>query len=320
MENSSLKPQEVADILKIAKNTVYELIKRGELEAYRIGRKVRVDMKAVEEYKARSKGQKNSSFKVTESPRMHTVQPRQWSLEEIPQNRGFVLCGQEALLDVLSRYLEYHPNGIQTYRSYIGCYNGLFALYQGKVEIATAHLWDGDTNTYNTEYVRRLLPGVPAIVVHLACRMQGFYVKKGNPKSINTWEDLKRPDITIINREKGSGTRVLLDEHLRLMGVYGSSIQGYDRECASHLAVASNIVRGGADVGLGNEKTALQVEGIDFIPLHKERYELVFKKEDANKPHFRALIDILSSEEFKEELLGIGGYDISETGKIVAEI
>lgn len=316
-DNSALTPQEVADILKIAKNTVYELIKRGELNSYRVGKKVRVDEKDVEEYKNRTKSIKNNNQANIIHNSTRSNNPLN---EELPRINGFVICGQDILLDILSRYLQLHPNGVQALRSYVGSYNGLYDLYQGNVQMATAHLWDGDTGQYNIPYVRRMLPGVPAVIIHLACRLQGFYVAKGNPKGIKGWEDLKRKDITIINREKGSGTRVLLDEHLRKLGIPSNSIKGYNRESTSHLAIASTVARGGADIGLGNEKSGLQVKGIDFIPLQTERYELVIKKEDIEKAPFQAAIEILRSQELKMELEGIGGYDLTEIGQIVAEV
>ncbi|HEX3029365.1 MAG TPA: helix-turn-helix transcriptional regulator [Clostridia bacterium] len=315
-DTSALTPQEVADILKIAKNTVYELIKRGELNSYRVGKKVRVDLKDVEDYKNRTKSIKNSSPKVFE-PSGANGNP--FLSEESSKSSGFVICGQDIMLDILSRYLQQHTNGVQALRSYVGSYNGLYNLYQGTVQIATAHLWDGDSGQYNIPYVRRMLPGVPAIIIHLACRLQGFYVSKGNPKGIKGWEDFKRKDITIINREKGSGTRVLLDEQLRILGIPSSQIKGYERESTSHLAIASTVARGGADLGIGNEKSGLQVKGIDFIPLQTERYELVIKKEDINRPPYSAVMDILNSQEFRMELEGIGGYDLAELGSIAAE-
>lgn len=315
-DNASLTPQEVADILKIAKNTVYELIKRGELNSYRVGKKVRVDAKDVEEYKNSTKSIKgrNQSNSSRENLRLTPL-----FSEEVPQNNGFVICGQDILLDILSRYLQLHPNGVQALRSYVGSYNGLYSLYLGSVQMTAAHLWDGDTGQYNIPFVRRMLPGIPAVIIHLACRLQGFYVAKGNPKNVAGWEDFKRKDITIINREKGSGTRILLDEHLRKLGIDAKNIKGYKRESTSHLAIASTVARGGADIGIGNEKSGLQVKGIDFIPLQTERYELVIKKEDLEKAPFQAVIEILRSQELKMELEGIGGYDLSEMGKIVAE-
>ena len=317
-DNSVFTPQEVADILKIAKNTVYELIKRGELNGYRVGNKVRVDAKDVEEYKNKTKTIKNSN-----SVNAFTGDPpaiaNTLSYEEVPRPNEFVICGQDVMLDILSRYLQMHPKGVPALRSYVGSYNGLYSLYNGHVQIATAHLWDGDSGQYNIPFVRRMLPGIPAVIIHLACRIQGFYVAKNNPKGIVGWEDFKRNDITVINREKGSGTRILLDEHLRKLEISSENIKGYKRESTSHLAIASTIARGGADLGIGNEKTSQQVKEIDFIPLQVERYELVIKKEDLNKAPFAAVLEILRSPEFKAELEGIGGYDLKETGVIVAE-
>ncbi|ADY54836.1 DNA binding domain protein, excisionase family [Syntrophobotulus glycolicus DSM 8271] len=304
MDDSALTPQEVADILKIAKNTVYELIKREELNSYRVGKKVRVDMSDVLAYKNRTKSRKE------------TVGSKLPLSQENQRKNGFVLCGQDVILDILSRYLELHPHGIQTFRSYVGSYGGLYALYQGSVQLATAHLWDGDTGEYNIPFVRRMLPGIPAAVIHLACRQQGFYVVKGNLKSVKGWEDLKREDLTIVNREKGSGTRILLDEHLRILGIDSAKIKGYGNECTTHLAVASAVARGTADLGLGNEKSAGQVKDIDFIPMQTEKYELVMKKEDMNKPPFQAVLEILRSPEFRMEIEGIGGYDLKDMGKI----
>lgn len=317
-EQSALTPQEVADILKITKNTVYELIKRGELNAYKVGKKLRIDMNDIEAYKNRARGPKDPLPASGDGRPSSQFRP-QLPNDDVPRNTGFVICGQDALLDILSRYLEQHPRGTQALRSYVGSYNGLYALYQGRVQVATAHLWDGDSDRYNIPYVRRMLPGTPAIIVHLACRVQGFYVARGNPKGISGWEDLRREDITIVNREKGSGTRVLLDEHLRIMHTSTNAVSGYENECSSHLAVASTVARGEADLGMGNEKAGLQVKGVDFIPLQTERYELVMKREDMNKPPFEAILDILRSSEFKAELLGIGGYDLKETGLVIAE-
>ncbi len=312
--NSSLTPQEVADMLKIAKTTVYELIKRGDLNAYRIGNKMRIELDEIEDYKNRKKGVK---------PSIQSLSPNVESAElqnDSSSYSGFVICGQDIMLDILSRYIETHRFGTRVLRSYIGSYNGLYAMYMKGASIATAHLWDMETNSYNLPYIKRLLPGVPVVVVHLAKRMQGFYVLKGNPKNIKEWSDLARSDISIINREKGCGTRVLLDEHMKNLKIPSSKINGYQRECLSHLAAASTIARGGADVSVGNEKAAMQVQGIDFIPIQQERYEMVIRKEDLDKPQVKAILEILNSDIFRYEISGIGGYDIEEMGKIVAEL
>lgn len=320
--NSGLSTQEVAEILNISKNTVYELIKRGELPSYRIGRKVRIDEIDIEEYKNRTR---TSAKKSTQTNSQHNdnliiAKPTPKNFLPVTNYKNdFIICGQDILLDALTRHLERHSKGLQALRCYIGSYNGLVELYRGNVTVATAHLWDGDNGEYNISYVRRILPGVPCVIVHLVCRMQGFYVAKGNPKNITTWEDLTRPDVLMINREKGCGVRVLIDEKLRKLGISCKSINGYENEELSHLAVASTVARGDADVGVGNEKAALQVQDVQFIPLQKERYDLIIKKEDINIPPIQAVLEILNSKEFQLELRGIGGYDLSETGKIIAE-
>lgn len=314
-DNSVLTTQEVADMLKIAKNTVYELIKRGDLNAYKVGKKVRIDLNDVLEYKNKTKTIQPSP-KVNEFKSIPVKHKTNYDHKE--QNK-LVISGQDLLLDILARYLQFHPLGIQALRSYEGSYNGLYSLYHDNVQITTAHLWDGETGQYNAPYVKKMLPGIPTVIVHLASRLQGFYVSIGNPKGIKGWEDLRRPDIVMINREKGSGTRVLLDEQLKRLGIQAQNIEGYHRESTSHLAIASTVARGGADIGLGNEKSALQVSGVDFIPLQTEQLDLVFKKEDLDKPEFQAVIEILNRKEFQLELEGIGGYNIEQIGKIMVE-
>ncbi|HPZ42815.1 MAG TPA: helix-turn-helix transcriptional regulator [Bacillota bacterium] len=324
-ENISLTPEEVANILKIAKNTVYELIKRGALPAYRIGRKIRVDLRDVEEFKRQGKKMEQAISMTNPAPTPPAATPAppvQAPVTEEPFSapQRVVICGQDVLLDILTRYLERHPSGISALRHNVGSFKGLMALYQGKAHMSAVHLWAGERNLYNIPYVRRLLPGIPTLIVHLAQRMQGFYVARGNPKGIQSWEDLTRPDVRFINREKGCGTRILLDEQIRRLGLDSRQINGYEKEEFSHFAVASAVARGEADVGLGNEKTAMQVREIDFVPLQKERYELVMKKEDMNKPYFQAVLEILQSPEFKKELQGLGDYDLTDTGKIVADV
>ncbi|MDO0430072.1 excisionase, partial [Clostridioides difficile] len=239
---------------------------------------------------------------------------------DINNNFKIIISGQDVILDILARSVEKKLDGISTFRSYIGSYNALYELYNGRVSIASSHLWDFETDEYNSTFVKKLLPGIPCVLINLAYRMQGFYVAKGNPKEITTWEDLTKPSITIVNREKGSGTRVLLDGKLRLLNFNGKHIKGYDNEELSHLGVASTVSRGIADVGLGNEKAALQVNNIDFIPLHKERYDLVIKKEDLQNPVYQTIINIINSPEFKAELQGLGGYDLTDTGKTIAKV
>lgn len=308
---NALSTQEVADILHVSKSTIYDLIKKGEIRSYKVGRKVRFTELDVKEYISNSTNSQSSIFPSSDAS--------SFSLSGNDMTTdGFIICGQDLILDVLSNYMRLH--GVPALRAYIGSYDSLISLYRKKINVASAHLWDSDTNSYNIPYVRRLLPGIPTVIIHLTCRMQGLYVAKGNPKGINKWADFGRDDITMINREKGAGSRVLLDENLKLLGIYGNTIKGYENETQSHLAVASAISSGKADVAVGNEKIARQVDNIEFIPLKKERYDLVIRREDLHSKEVEMLLKIIRSEAFKNEFEHIGGYDTSEMGKIVAEI
>lgn len=320
--DKALTAQEVADILKIAKNTVYELVKRGELNSYKIGRGLRFSLEDVESYISNSKSigsVPSKSSLSTNTSKSAKINRDTFQYESPSYGEGFVICGQDLMLDVLSNYIENHQNGVPTLRAYIGSYSSLVSLYYGKVQIASSHLWDGDTDTYNVPFVRRLLPGIPAVVVHLTKRTQGFYVQKGNPKNIRSWDDLSRSGIRIINREKGAGSRVLLDENIRKLGIRGGSIDGYYKETHSHVTVASTVARGDADLAIGDMKASAQFENLDFIPLKKESYDLVIKRDDFETPTVSAVMEILNSAEFRSEFEGIKGYDIADMGQIVAE-
>lgn len=309
-DNISYTPDEVAKILKISRFTVYELIKRGELTAYRIGRKMRIEASDLDLYKQRGKG-------------LPPQQPHNIALSYGEASSGIdneiVICGQDVILDVLTRELEKRLPNTHFLRHHAGSMNGLLAMYHGIARVATTHLWDGDTGEYNIPYVRSLLPGQRVLIVNFVYRHEGFFVASGNPKNINTWSDLTRPDISLVNREKGSGARVLLDEHLRLHNIDHQLIQGYSNEETSHIAVASCVARGQADVGIGIETVAMQVPNVTFIPLQKERYDLVIYKEDTDKPYFKILLSLLSSFTFRSEIASMGNYDVSHMGDILAE-
>ncbi|WP_425058262.1 hypothetical protein SCACP_29060 [Sporomusa carbonis] len=307
-ESTSYTPEEVAKILKISRFTVYEMIKRGDLAAYHIGRKVRVEAQDLDAYIHKSKG----ACPARQPGALETDKP-------VAQPAGFIICGQDTVLDILTRHLEKVLPHVSVLRNYVGSMDGLLALYRGNANVATSHLWDSETDAYNVPYVRRLLPGHHAVIVNLVYRTAGFYVAKGNPKNINTWRDLTKTNLRLVNRERGSGARVLLDEQLRKLNIDFSLINGYANEETSHLAVASTVARGEADVGVGIEKAALQVANIDFIPLQKERYDLVIRKEDESKPHFQALLSILKSTSFRDQISGMGGYDLTHTGQVMGE-
>ena len=302
-QEEALTAEEVAKLLKVSRGTVYSLKGKGELSSFLVGRKLRFTRKAVQAYIERN--QPGCDDQGQAAPTTHTAH----------QPESFVICGQDIILDALSNYMN--QAGVPSLRSYVGSYDALTSLYKDEVQLASSHLWDGETDTYNVPFVRRLLPGVPTVVVNLTYRTQGFYVAKGNPLGIKTWDDLAKPGVRIVNREKGAGSRILLDEHLRMAGIDPQEVEGYANEVQSHIAVASAVARGRADVAVGSEKIARQVDGIDFVPLQKERYDLGFRKKDVDTMPMRTLMGILETGILKEEFSSLGGYDTSDMGKIM---
>lgn len=308
MDNKeALNAIEVAELLNITKNTVYELVKRGELPAYKVGKKLRIDKSDVKEYINNQKQKKSVS-----KNKINIIN----ELKNDDKDNSIVLTGQDIILDILANLIQ--AEGHRVLRSNMGSYMGLYSLYMDEVTLCTSHMWDGDSDSYNEPYVKRLVPGIPCVIINLAYRIQGFYVKKGNPKGITSWEDIAKDGVRIINREKGAGTRVLLDEKIKKLGISTKNIIGYNNEETTHLSIASAVARGEADVGLGTEKVALQVAAVEFIPMQKERYDLVIKKETLEDEKYEKILEIIRSEQFKKEIEGLGGYDTKDTGKIMA--
>lgn len=318
MSEKLLTVVEAATVLKVKKNTVYDMIKRGDLKASKLGKQLRIRQMDLEEY-IRYGGQKPQEAAKTVS-RPSGGAERIWGTgteNRCKESGSIIICGQDMVLDILADRLSRHPEGCPALRSYKGSYNALFAMYQGQVDVATAHLWHGATDSYNLPYISSMLPGTDVVVVHMLKRKEGFYVKKGNPKNILTFEDLRRNDVQIVNREPGSGARVLMDEKLRQAHILVSEVKGYDHIVNSHLEAAAAVSKGEADAALGTEKHSLQVSGIDFIFQQVESYDMVFRKEDFSKQPYQTLLKILRSQEYQDEVAALGGYDVTDMGKVL---
>ncbi|WP_211745271.1 helix-turn-helix transcriptional regulator [Paenibacillus sp. Marseille-Q4541] len=309
-DNVSYTTEEIAQLLKISKLTVYDLIKKGKLPAYKVGKQMRIDKTDLEAYKQASKG-----FIVKPN---HDTGIREPHIAM--QNSGvrpIVITGQDLSLDILASYLEKREPLLRPLRSYVGSLDSLISMYQGKSDIVSTHLLDGDTGEYNVPYIRKLLVGSSYIVVNLMSRWAGLYVKPGNPHKLQGWNDLVKPGLRLVNREKGAGARVLLDEQLRIHGLDKQGIVGYENVETNHIAVAAKVASGEADVGVGTMKAAAVVSGVEFIPLIKERYDLVLLNTPDNTMLIQTVLDILRLESFRHELSAISGYDLSETGQIM---
>jgi len=177
-------------------------------------------------------------------------------------------------------------------------------------------LLDPATGEYNVSYVKQQLPGIPVVLLTLVHREQGLMVAKGNPKGIRTLSDLLREDVQFVNRQRGAGTRVLLDYHLEKQGIAASAIRGYRREEFTHMAVAVAVQSGAADCGLGIASAA-QALGLDFIPLEQERYDLVIPRVYYDSELMRPLLDLVNGPTLRAELNALAGYDTSHMGEVV---
>jgi molybdate-binding protein/DNA-binding transcriptional regulator YhcF (GntR family) len=224
-----------------------------------------------------------------------------------------IVGSHDLALNILLDLLRQRVEGLKTDVTHAGSLGGLIALQEERADLAGTHLLDEETGEYNYPYVKRVLPGRKIAIVNLSFRIQGLMYARGNPKKIKGLEDLKRPDITFINRQGGSGTRVLLDLQLKRQGISPFEINGYDVELDTHLAVASHISHGQADVGLGIEAAALS-NGLDFMPMFRERYDLVMPMANFQSKRLAPMLEIIHSDEFKKIVDGVGGYDTSQTG------
>jgi len=196
---------------------------------------------------------------------------------------------------------------------FAGSMGGLIALANGSAEIAGSHLWDVDSNSYNIPFIEKVLPGQLVRVYTLSSRRLGLIVAAGNPMRIEKIDDLVKPNVRFINRQKGSGTRVWLDSMLQQMKLSGESIKGYEDELLTHSDVARGIAENFADVGVGLESAAMAY-GLDFVFLTKERYDLVLFEKTLERPEVQKLIHWLASNDGHEFVDRYRGYDASETG------
>jgi molybdate-binding protein/DNA-binding transcriptional regulator YhcF (GntR family) len=230
------------------------------------------------------------------------------------KNKVIRIVGSHDLaLNILLDLLRQRVKGLKTEVIHAGSLGGLIALQEERADLAGTHLLDEETGEYNFPYIKRILPGREIAIVNLSYRIQGLMFAQGNPRKISRLDDLRRPDVVFVNRQKGSGTRVLLDLQLKRQGIAASDIRGYNEEFNTHLEVASHIAKGNADVGLGIEAAALSC-GLAFLPMFRERYDLVIPMANYRSPRFAPMLEIIASDEFKKIVDRVGGYDTSQTG------
>lgn len=235
--------------------------------------------------------------------------------EETIKNTLVCIGSHDPIIDIAADIMHRRNNKYYLSSSNVGSTGGLMALKSGETHMAPTHLLDMETGEYNVSYLNKYLPDRKICLVKCVNRIQGFMVKKGNPLNITKFEDLLRNDIKFVNRQRGSGTRLLLDYNLKQLNINPNDISGYTREEYTHLAVAAAVDARDADVGLG-VYSAAQMMNLDFIPVCNEEYDLAIPEEFIELDIIKEFIETIKSKEFKNELDKLGGYDYSNTGTI----
>lgn len=235
-----------------------------------------------------------------------------------PQVERTLLCigSHDLCLDILNDFLRKQDPAYPLASTHVGSLGGIMALKQGMCHLAGSHLLDPSDGSYNTSYIRKHLAGRDIRIVTLVYREQGFIVAKGNPKAIHSVHDLLGEGIRFVNRQAGSGTRVLLDYELSRHDLDPDGIEGYQEDEYTHMAVAVAVLSGKVDTGLGI-KSAARALGLDFVPLVEERYDLLIPGELFDTPMIQAVLTTIAMPSFKQTVEGMGGYSTRETGNLV---
>ncbi len=298
MTKEMMSTKDVAEYLNINEKQVYKLIKETDIPATRITGKWTFPKKLIDDW-------------ILKNAQAHTtVKGRSTELH----NHIVVMGSDDFTVGILSQELSRtHPDFSMSV-SNVGSLQGLIALAKGMCHIASCHLFDPETGIYNRPFLARYLPDSDVVVINLVYRQLGLIVKQGNPFRISGIEDLARPDITIINRQQGSGTRTFFDAELKRLGIHTENLKGYNNEVTTHADTAIAVLSGTADTGIAILQAANML-GLDFVGLTKEQYDLVIPAKFLLSDPLKALLQIIRSQEFIEKVNQMGGYETKDTGK-----
>jgi putative molybdopterin biosynthesis protein len=235
------------------------------------------------------------------------------------ENTLVFIGSHDNILDVLANLLHRRRPICRLSSAHVGSMGGIMAIKRGEAHLAGTHLLDEETGEYNISFIKKYLTGIPLQLINLAYRDQGLLVPKGNPKRITGFEDLTRQDVRFINRQRGAGTRLLTDMHLKQLAIDPDRVIGYEKEEYTHMNVASAIVSNNADTGLAIRAAAVALD-LDFIPLAQERYDIILPKEHSDDSKVRAFLQtIMESKNFRQTVEGLGGYDLRDCGTVMYE-
>ncbi|WP_042345606.1 helix-turn-helix transcriptional regulator [Bacillus massiliigorillae] len=294
MNHDFYTAEEVAILLKLSKYTIYEMVKRGELPAVKVGRKVRINKTDIDRLLEGDSPKKQESTSL-----LSNEQPIRF------------IGSHDLLVELALNTYNSNSQAPHCIPAYVGSMEGLLCLYYDRADFVGCHIFDEETTTYNIEIVKRLFPGEDMVLFHFAKRNIGWIVPKGNPKQLSNWQDLKRPQLTFVNRQKGSGTRLLLDCFRKRLNLSKTCIKGYSSEELTHYGAASVVARGDADFALGSESAALAL-GLDFIQLQQEQYDFIMKRSFYDSLQWQEIQSIIQSTNIKK----LDGYDTTQLGTI----
>lgn len=236
------------------------------------------------------------------------------------ENTVVCIGSHDNALDLLANILKKKYPRLSLSSAHVGSMGGLMALKRGEAHFAGTHLLSEETGEYNVPFIKRLLSDKKIVLINLVYREQGLLVLKGNPKNIKGFKDLTRDDVIFVNRQAGAGTRLLTDKCLKELSINPKDVKGYEREEYTHMGVASAVITGIADTGLAILASAKAL-GLDFIPVAKERYDLAIPREFLETDMLQNILNIIRvDKEFRETVEGLGGYDVSDMGKVMYEM
>lgn len=296
-----MRVREVARYLGINEKKVYFLAKAGKIPCTRVTGKWTFPKTLIDRW-------------VEESASGIVAQPRKIT------DRSFILAAgsDDPSLGILSDLCSSQIRPASFFMATVGSSAGLEAIRDGVADVATAHLFDAASNVSGAPACYELTAG-SAVVVELFYRELGLVVPRGNPKQIKFVRDLARPKLRFVNRQAGSGTRIYLDQELARARLNPKKILGYETQISTHFEVGWRILKGQADAGLATRTTA-QLLGLDFLFLTRERFDMLIRKERFFSPALQMLLSIVGSRQFRERVGALGGYDVAESGRIVAPV
>ena len=301
MSSELMNTKEVAHYLDIHEKQVYILIKAGRIPCTRVTGKWIFPVKLIDEW-------------IETNARKGLKQAR----KKIDKISGALLASgsNDPILDLLLTAIKKNHPDFNIFSANSGSVAGLEALNTGLTDIAFSHLFDPQTGDYNTPYLKQYCPDNQPLIVNLFYRQVGFIIAKPMANIFTGWESISLKNIRFVNRQKGSGIRIMFDHELKNRGIAGSDILGYDNEVYRHFEVGLSLVSGEADVGIASAAVA-KILDLNFHPLVSERFDMVLDKNTFFQPAIQAFIETLQSDQFKNRVARIGNYNFKDAGKIL---